>query len=375
MRMRLVFCWSLLFLTACSSPPKAPQQPTRVSTNSTATNTAAKEIAGKGDANPAVLPKANSGRGGYYQDDGPGDDIPPNLAQTEDPIPTLETYSRTGNRPYTVFGKTYTPIIDTGTPFTQRGVASWYGKKFHGKRTSSGEPYDMYKITAAHPVLPIPSYARVTNLANGKQIIVRINDRGPFHSNRIMDLSYTAALKLDYLGKGSSEVEVERLLPEDIAKMAENQRNHIVQSELETRPAPRKSGAKNQAPAEPELSLENLLAQQAQREAARESEAKNMKLKPTQQTPKLAEENQATTASVAAYYLQFSAFAIRANAEKSLNEFQAKFADKAGNATLEIIVQGNLYRLQSGPFASKQEAQVAADSWAIGSVKPIVVQR
>ncbi|MBI3713352.1 MAG: septal ring lytic transglycosylase RlpA family protein, partial [Burkholderiales bacterium] len=182
-------------LAACSSAPKTTSKPAPVTQVAHATPTANTKVPVAANNAPA-LPKANSGRGGYYLDDGPGEDIPADLESTVDPIPVIEDYSRTGNKPYVVFGKTYTPIVDNATPFKQRGVASWYGKKFHGKRTSSGEPYDMYKITAAHPLLPIPSYARVTNLANGKQIIVRINDRGPFHSNRIMDLSYTAALKL-----------------------------------------------------------------------------------------------------------------------------------------------------------------------------------
>jgi rare lipoprotein A len=114
------------------------------------------------------------------------------------------------NRPYVVFGKTYTPITDD-KPFTQIGVGSWYGKKFHGQRTSSGEPYDMYKMTAAHPILPIPSYARLTNMLSGATVVVRINDRGPFHANRAIDVSYTAALKLGLLGKGSHELKIERI--------------------------------------------------------------------------------------------------------------------------------------------------------------------
>ena len=165
-----------------------------------------------------VLPAAGSGRGGYYQDDGPGDAPPPNLLATPDPEPIIEPYSTRGNKPYSVFGKTYTPITDN-TPLKQRGMGSWYGKKFHGQKTSSGELYDMYKMSAAHPTLPIPSYARVTNVKNGAQVIVRVNDRGPFHSKRIIDLSYTAALKLGYIGYGSAELDVERLLPDEIARM------------------------------------------------------------------------------------------------------------------------------------------------------------
>ncbi len=99
-------------------------------------------------------------------------------------------------------------------PFRQRGTASWYGKRFHGKKTASGEPYDMYAMSAAHPTLPIPSYARVTNLANGRSVIVRVNDRGPFHAGRVIDLSYAAAHKLGYIAQGSAQVEVEAIIPE-----------------------------------------------------------------------------------------------------------------------------------------------------------------
>ncbi|UUZ51690.1 septal ring lytic transglycosylase RlpA family protein [Massilia sp. B-10] len=151
------------------------------------------------------LPPAGSGRGGYYKDDGPGVAPPPKLDEIPDAEVKAEPYARYANRPYVVFGKTYTPMLDE-QPFVQKGMSSWYGKKFHGQRTSSGEIYDMYKMTAAHPTLPIPSYARITNSDNGKQVVVRINDRGPFHSSRIVDVSYTAALKLGLLSKGSGHV-------------------------------------------------------------------------------------------------------------------------------------------------------------------------
>ncbi len=166
-----------------------------------------------------VLPPAGSGRGGYYKDDGPGRNIPPGLELVPDAIVRAEPYAKWANKPYSVFGQTYNPILHE-EPFTQRGVASWYGVKFHGQRTSSGEPYDMYKMTAAHPTLPIPSYARVTSIATGKSVVVRINDRGPFHASRIIDVSYTAALKLGLLGKGSHDVEIERLFADDPGRLA-----------------------------------------------------------------------------------------------------------------------------------------------------------
>ena len=155
----------------------------------------------------SFIPGSRSG--GYYQDDGPHSTVPAGLEATPDAVPRIEPYRRSNSKPYRVMGKTYVPITDN-RPFTERGIGSWYGKKFHGNPTASGERYNMYKMTAAHPTLPIPSYARVTNLSNGKQVIVRINDRGPFHAGRVIDLSYTAALKLGYINQGRTRIQVDR---------------------------------------------------------------------------------------------------------------------------------------------------------------------
>lgn len=370
--------FALILLSACSSPPKVKpviQEQSKPASSANAATTPPKSAS----STAPVLPKANSGRGGYYLDDGPGDEIPEGLESTVDPIPVVEPYSRTGNKPYKVFGKTYTPINDSTTPFKQKGYASWYGKKFHGKRTSSGEPYDMYKITAAHPTLPIPSYARVTNLSNGKQIIVRINDRGPFHSNRIMDLSYTAALKLGYLGKGSSEVELERLLPEDIARMAENSQNQQVnvgaqnnaQVASAVKDQPKTVVHKSAQSEEKEgVSLEALIASQ-------ERIIKTELPRAEEKAPSSSESSKSQNG----FYLQFAAFAIRANAEASKAQLMQVLKDKQQKLgteyelQLEIVQQGNLYRLQGGPYAQREAAQKAAQELAVGNAKPIVVQR
>jgi rare lipoprotein A len=150
--------------------------------------------------------------GGYYKDDGPGDNPPSNLDAIPDATPRLETLNRFANRPYAVFGRDYVPATSL-RPYKERGIASWYGKKFHNAKTATGETYDMYAMTAAHPTLPLPSYARVTNVANGKSVVVRVNDRGPFHPGRVIDLSYAAAHRLGIAQKGSAEVEVESILP------------------------------------------------------------------------------------------------------------------------------------------------------------------
>ncbi len=130
-------------------------------------------------------------------------------------IPKREPKSRYGNpKSYVVFGKRYY-VMDSGKGYIEKGIASWYGTKFHGRRTSSGETYDMYAMTAAHKSLPLPTYVKVTNLSNDKFIVVKVNDRGPFHENRIIDLSYTAAIKLDIIQKGTGLVEVKAIDPEE----------------------------------------------------------------------------------------------------------------------------------------------------------------
>ena len=135
------------------------------------------------------------------------------LAKIPDAAPKNEPRSKRGNmRTYEVYGKKYY-VLDSSKGFRQKGIASWYGPKFHGKTTSNGEIYDMYAMTAAHKTLPLPSYLEVRNLENGRKIIVRVNDRGPFHNNRIVDLSYTAAIKLDMIATGTALVEIRAINP------------------------------------------------------------------------------------------------------------------------------------------------------------------
>src|SRR5688572_10585787 len=150
--------------------------------------------------------------GGYYKDDGPPDRPPSDLERVADAVPRAEPLHKFANRPYRAMGKEYVPMTSL-QPFRQRGLASWYGKRYHGQKTSSGETYNMYAMSAAHPTLPIPSYARVTNVANGRSVVVRINDRGPFLHGRVIDLSYAAAHKLGYIQAGAAQVEVEAVLP------------------------------------------------------------------------------------------------------------------------------------------------------------------
>lgn len=163
-----------LLLVACSSAPEAPSRYSQ-----------------KYDSIPARLPSAD---------------------ELIEPEPSFEPYSRQGNRTYQLFGRTW-HILDNVEGYTQEGTASWYGEKFHGHLTSNGETYDMYAMSAAHKTLPLPSYVRVTNLNNQQSVVVRVNDRGPFHGNRIIDLSYVAAYKIGMLKTGTAPVRIEVLQP------------------------------------------------------------------------------------------------------------------------------------------------------------------
>ncbi|MCC7246997.1 MAG: septal ring lytic transglycosylase RlpA family protein [Lysobacter sp.] len=205
-------------LAGCGSAPKKDTPPVAHAPRS--------EPASPADAEPKRSPYAPaqedpSKRGDYVagglyaphvKDSVP--DYVPDVAAIPEPEVKDEPRSRFGNRSYSVLGKTYR-VLDSGEGYLEEGQASFYGKKFHGRLTSNQEVYDMNAFSAAHRSLPLPSYVRVTNLDNGKSVVVRVNDRGPFHSGRIIDLSYAAAVKLDFIRKGTTRVEVRALLPDD----------------------------------------------------------------------------------------------------------------------------------------------------------------
>jgi rare lipoprotein A len=238
----------------------------------------------------------------YYSDDGPPDRIPDNLADIPDAVPRDEPFHRFANRPYTVFGRTYVPVVNR-EPAKERGIASWYGKKFHGQKTSSGEPYDMFAMTAAHPTLPIPSYARVTNLKTGKWVVVRINDRGPFHSDRIIDLSYAAAVRIGIAGPGSGMVEVERVFE----------------------------------PPEPDISF---------------SQALPAPVQAIVETPMVVEEP-------AGLWLQLGAFSSRESAEN----FREKVSKELSwiYEPIQVSSREGLHRVRLGPYRNRDEARAIAD--------------
>jgi rare lipoprotein A len=316
-----------------------------------------------------VLPPANSGRGGYYQDDGPGDATPANLADVPDADVRNDPLLPRSNRPYVVFGKTYTPITDN-KPFTQIGVGSWYGKKFHGQRTSSGELYDMYKMTAAHPTLPIPSYARLSNMVSGAVVIVRINDRGPFHANRAIDVSYTAALKLGLLGKGSHELKIERILPDEIDRMQAS-REGVSGT---TKPRLQAQSKERLVTAAPPPSVPSLVQplvltpQPVPGTLTPQVEALMLSDRAPVDSDALAASSGGTASG---YYIQLGAYSRAENAEA----VRGKLAGSGLNA-MEVVQGGSVFRLFSGPFATRQEAQQATQGLPSSlRLKPIVIQR
>lgn len=269
---------------------------------------------------PTVSATTRPGAGGYYQDDGPGANPPPNLDAIPDAEPKVEPLQKFANRPYVALGQTYVPDT-SGKPYQARGIASWYGKKFHGQRTSSGEPYDMYGMTAAHPTLPIPSYVRVTNVKNGKSVIVRINDRGPFHADRVIDLSYTAAYKLGIVQNGSGLVDVESIDP----------------AQWSPTPAP------------------------------------TIAATPTTVTATVEKPEPLPAANSEGYWLQLGAFSVQANAEQLL----AKLKTELGALSESVRIQAaeGLYRLRAGPYKSDAEASdVAAQLKRLTNIQPVLLR-
>jgi rare lipoprotein A len=264
----------------------------------------------------AAPPPASSSK--YYLDDGPGLSPPANLDTIPDAVPRIEPLHRAANRPYAVLGREYVPATAL-TPYRERGIASWYGRKFHGQKTSIGETYDMYAMTAAHPTLPLPSYARVTNVDTGKSVVVRVNDRGPFLHGRIIDLSYAAAHRIGIAQNGSGEVEVQSILPGTLA-----------QSPQASRPP---------------------LAEVATASAITAPLAPPAAVQAAERTP-----DSPPVASVAGgYSVQLGAFASFANAQSFLAHAQNQLAQ----ATVEAKIRqaGGLYRVYIGPYTARDEAE------------------
>ncbi len=254
----------------------------------------------------------------------PGEALPPASQSTADAVPRLEPRSHYGNPPfYDVFGKRYY-VLSSATGYVERGVASWYGPGFHKERTSTGEPYDMYGMTAAHKTLPLPVYVRVTNLQNGRSVVVRVNDRGPFVGNRIIDLSYTAAAKLDMLRNGTAMVEVRVLDP---AAPAEN-------TSLMADAAAALTGSTT--------------AQAAPVSAPAATANTGWVALPPAATPPAGPGAAGSMANGAALFVQAGAFADPANAERLAANLRAEEFDKVFVRDDEVAGR-RLYRVRIGP--------------------------
>jgi len=302
--------------------------------------------------------------GGYYKDDGPGTDIPSGIDKTPDAIPRIEPLASGANRPYSVLGKRYVPITDPDRPYKARGTASWYGKKFHGNSTSIGEPYDMYSMTAAHPTMPLPSYARVTSSVNGRTIIVRVNDRGPFHSGRIMDLSYTAAHKLGLIGNGSGEVTVERILPAEI-RLAESQGGVVTAAGVSAAGA---AGGADEAVASTPLPASSLTMRELEPASVAATGGPGARSIAPANSPTVANTSTGTATAVASVgstavpaaaggvYLQMGAFSQPTNAQALVQRVNSQLDAAAGNGSAVVQQSGALYRVRLGPYADRATA-------------------
>jgi rare lipoprotein A len=322
-----------LLLAACGSSPRM--------TSETPVDSAKTPVAKT--PTPTRKPGVTLKRGGgFYKDDGPADDIPDGLDDIADAEPKWEPLHKPATKPYVVLGKEYVPNTAV-KPYKVRGIASWYGKKFHGQKTSIGEPYDMFAMTAAHPTLALPSYVRVTGLQSGKSVIVRITDRGPFHADRVIDLSYTAAYKLGLINGGSGQVEVEAIIPGEATATTYAQ----------VTPPPRPAPADKD---EIELLATRMLLEERPVQTATTAGTSG------------------DSASAKGIYLQLGAFANADNAENLKNHLTRELDWLT--EPMRVQPAAGIHRLQLGPYASRGDAdKVAERIRATLGQRPTIVTR
>lgn len=330
----LTLSFSALLVAACSSTPLPRAADVAVDAQKTSILKAPTPT-----KKPNVVLKKG---GGFYKDDGPAEDIPDGLEDIPDAEPKWEPLHKPATKPYVVLGKEYIPN-NSLRAYKARGIASWYGKKFHGQKTSIGEPYNMFAMTAAHTTLALPSYARVTNVQTGKSVIVRITDRGPFHADRIIDLSYTASYKLGLINGGSGQVEVEAIIPGEPTSTAYAQ----LTPPARTFTAPEAD------------EIEQISRRMAQEE------------RPVQTIPVT---TSSTGESVGGIFLQLGAFANADNADNLKNHLMRELDWLS--ETMRIQSGGGIHRLQLGPYANRGDADKVAEKIrsALG-FKPTVVIR
>lgn len=290
-------------------------------------------------AAPAA-PSAASTSGGRYAMSGDAYPLePPDVTKVPDAEPRVEQLSRGGNRPtYEVWGKTY-QVLPDATGYQRRGTASWYGEKFHGYATSNGEIYDMYKMSAAHRSLPLPTFARVTSLDSGQSVIVRVNDRGPFHSDREIDLSYAAAARLGFLENGTGPVKVEAIDPEQWLAQRGGGGSSPSQSQ-------------RQAPAASTMPAQRVAAAPAASQTP-----------PSQQAPAQA------SGSGDAVYLQIAALGNPEGAQQLQQRLEGEQPH-----SVRIMNDANVYRVQVGPISPAQESQARESLRQAGFPQVFVVR-
>jgi len=358
----------VLATAGCATTPspasKSPAEPARTST--------ARDPAVRATPPPPPAARTAPRRGGaFYLDDGPGDGPPPDLAHIPDAEPRIEPLHRFANRPYVVFGRGYTPMTER-VPYTARGVATWYGKRYHARKTSSGEVYDMYAMTGAHPTLPIPSYVRVTHVANGRSVIIRINDRGPFIGERLIDLSYAAAFRLGYVEAGSATVEVEKLIPGvnwPLASATLASKVPLAATVAVTAVAAPPHQTAELAGTEPAGApiAATPTAVSLPAEAGHTPITTAADLPPRAGTLPLA-------AGSTGFFLQLGAFADRANAETFLMRIRPELGGNAGQA--HVFPGPKIHRVHIGPFASEALARSAAEQLTHTlNIKPLLTVR
>ncbi len=340
----------LCALAGCAG--HAPKPASRASTHAGgATATAA--LHSRHGKPPAFVPRGPYTAGGLYApgvaDSAP--EHPEDVSALPEPVPKDEPRSRYGNRsPYTVLGQTYS-VLPSAKGYVERGIASWYGSKFHGRATSNFEPYDMYQFSGAHRTLPLPSYVRVTNLDNGRSVIVRINDRGPFHQGRLIDLSYAAAVRLGVNLTGTAPVEVRAIDPDD----PDSDRVGSAQAGSD-RSGSHPADSDRSSPDRPAIAtpLDTSIAPAI-------PIASTHALAPT-----------ALAVDSGSGYLQIASFALRDNAEHLLTRLRA--AGIAGAALREVDVDGRtLWRVTVGPLQAVAAPRIAGQVEALGLGHPAFV--
>ncbi len=348
-----------------------------------------------GCSGPTILSKA----GKFYDNDGPPDSH--HALDSQETIELkVEKPSKAASRPYTVMGKRYYPM--TGDKeFTQVGIASWYGKQFHGRKTAIGERYDMFAMTAAHPTMELPSYARVTNLKNGKSVIVRVNDRGPFLGGRAIDMSYAAAVKLGYHKAGTTRVKIERITRRDIASgkayrvdtaplekasepivvaqerkevpsvtqeslpaiaSAAPQTEEAVTNLSQSTPAPEStSGSRHEEEASlPEIDSGTVTTEEAPAEMA-DATPESVLAEPKDAIGELLNQEEAAVSAAASsptWRVQIGAFSNETNAREVAAHAEMMLSEQEVSQRVDVLLDGKLYRVLIGSEETREAAQL-----------------